>query len=543
MSSIVTSILSSTVGLLWNKVRDSTADKLKDGDVADAEIRKIVVADLDDITSNIDGISTPTLLASYDFLREGIDLLNVSLDESNPEQKASGTQDKSDEPSSDIPSVYFNQAVKLTRAMEKLKINSGEEFKTAKKRFEVARMTATTAFRNEAFSIEDRIFAAKLQIVSEILEHLDSPETAITGCLSFLKTLHSLPAIQEVFTVYLNGGVKSLFNKVKRVENVKSVMLINYVLFQYVWKFSSRHLFEVSACMPTIELSTSSFYPIINWYEISTRKSMGEELPTLNYYPPNTKFLDEKIEPYKSAVNSQGDVLTLSLCDDNIIFILKTGKLTRVEVPEFGRYFPLALAVDINDNVYVVSMFLNGGFLLTILDENFNVKAENRLDSFQTEDASRKVRIAICENNDIILQEPGFFYVFDKTGQFKYNFKHELSLGFSLSISQQNEIMIPTRDHTAVEIYTKEGSLKRTIKVPDDHEVLSVAFHYVVCKILVLTMVRKSNFCFILRYPEAGEELKILSLFDSGKHERYSRLLSHPNGSVVVVREESITYL
>ena len=33
MSSIVTSILSSIVGLLWNKARDMTAAKLKDGDV------------------------------------------------------------------------------------------------------------------------------------------------------------------------------------------------------------------------------------------------------------------------------------------------------------------------------------------------------------------------------------------------------------------------------------------------------------------------------------------------------------------------------
>ncbi|XP_028412231.1 MAM and LDL-receptor class A domain-containing protein 1-like [Dendronephthya gigantea] len=94
MSSIVTGILSSTVGLLWNKVRDSTADKLKDGDVTDAEIREIVVRELNDIKSKIDGLSRSTLLASYNFLEEGVELLSVSLDKSNPEQKASETQDE-----------------------------------------------------------------------------------------------------------------------------------------------------------------------------------------------------------------------------------------------------------------------------------------------------------------------------------------------------------------------------------------------------------------------------------------------------------------
>jgi hypothetical protein len=61
---------------------------------------------------------------------------------------------------------------------------------------------------------------------------LESPETAITGCLLSLK---SLPAIQEIFTVNLNGGVRSLLNlgKAERVENVKSVKLIKYVLFNF----------------------------------------------------------------------------------------------------------------------------------------------------------------------------------------------------------------------------------------------------------------------------------------------------------------------
>ena len=44
MASIVTKILSSTVGLLVNKARDSAAAKLKDGDVShftDAKIREL----------------------------------------------------------------------------------------------------------------------------------------------------------------------------------------------------------------------------------------------------------------------------------------------------------------------------------------------------------------------------------------------------------------------------------------------------------------------------------------------------------------------
>ena len=152
MSSIVTSILSSTVGLLWNNVQDTTADKLKDSDVTDAEIRKFVIRELNDIKSEIGGLSRETLLASCNFLQEEVDLLNVSVDKSNPKQKASETKDEPVEPSSVIQSGILNQAIEIPCAVEKLKINSDREFETARKRFEKARETATTAFRtNQPF--------------------------------------------------------------------------------------------------------------------------------------------------------------------------------------------------------------------------------------------------------------------------------------------------------------------------------------------------------------------------------------------------------
>ena len=183
-------------------------------------------------------------------------------------------------------SEILDEALVLSHAMKEVKINSDRDFESAKKRFEEARTRATDVFFNEALSAKDRILAAKIRIVSEILEYLESPETAITGCLSFLKKLHSLPAIQETFLVYLDGGMKSLLNKSERVENVRSVMLINYVLFQYVSKFSSIKYSAVLA-WPTIKLDDRSFNPILNWQDISTRKSMARQPVWVKNFPTN----------------------------------------------------------------------------------------------------------------------------------------------------------------------------------------------------------------------------------------------------------------
>jgi hypothetical protein len=161
------------VGLLWNKARDTTAYKLKDGDTTDEKIREIVVRELNDFNSKLDGLSRKELLSSYGFLKEGVNLLNASLDKSNDDEH-NETQDNHDETSTmlDGAECILNQTLELSRAVGKLKTQSDKEFESARKRFEEARKTATHAFFNEALSIKDRIFAAKLRVCSEILECL-----------------------------------------------------------------------------------------------------------------------------------------------------------------------------------------------------------------------------------------------------------------------------------------------------------------------------------------------------------------------------------
>ena len=127
---------------------------------------------------------------------------------------------------SGVESEILNEALQLSHAIENVKIYSYKEFDSAQKRFGEARKTATYAFWNEALCIKDRIFAAKLRIISEMLEYLDHPETAITGCLSFLKKLHCLPVIEEMFSVYLNRGLKSR-DRERKIYNVAQLCAIS----------------------------------------------------------------------------------------------------------------------------------------------------------------------------------------------------------------------------------------------------------------------------------------------------------------------------
>ena len=549
MSSIVTGILSSTVRLLWNKTRDKTAEKLREGDVADAKIREIVVRELNDIKTKLDCMSRKDLLSSYTFLQEGVDVLNVALNKSNLQQKALPNETKDDggqtsTMSSTVGAGVLNEVLKLSHAVGKIKLDSNKEFETARKRFEDARRKATEAFCNEALSIKDRIFAAKLRIVSDILECLDSPDTAIASCLSFLKKLHSLPAVQQTFDVYINGGVKSLMSKAERVDNVKSVMLVNYVLFNYVLKFGGKN--PALQCWPTVEIPERSFHPICDWMLISQRKSMGKELDQ----HPGRVELDEKISRYRAAhVNSRSEVIVLAFCG-SVKVISITGESKTVELPDPKEFYSVALAVDKNDKVYVIRRRKRptvpgdsySYYALCLLDENYNVINTCPL-SFLRELPGGYMTIKINKSNDIIIRQykDPVAYICDNVGQLKHKFE---TTNFDctpiLSISEKNEIITSHGSHMQVEIYTEEGNLKSTMKLPEDHEVLSVAFHHVLSEIIALTSNYSDGSYFLLNYSESGE-LKTTAFVC--RNCRDIAITSHPSGPFVVVTRESITFI
>ena len=156
-----------------------------------------------------------------------------------------------------------------------------------------------------ALSITDRVLATKYWVISSILEHLDSPEITIPKCLFLLRELHSEQSVYEIFSVYLSR-TKSLFGNDERIEIIKSVMLINYVLFEFNLKFSSCEDTDMDMFIwpVTIELSNGrSFNPILDWREVATRKSMGDHLSELD--DPYKLLIETKVIPVLSASNNR----------------------------------------------------------------------------------------------------------------------------------------------------------------------------------------------------------------------------------------------
>ena len=91
-------IVNSTIGLLCNKVRDYTAQRLNEGDINNSELSQITVREIDDIKTKLDALSRKDLLASLSFLRDGVNQLYIFLEKygkscENPNTSQAHTED------------------------------------------------------------------------------------------------------------------------------------------------------------------------------------------------------------------------------------------------------------------------------------------------------------------------------------------------------------------------------------------------------------------------------------------------------------------
>ena len=244
MSSLITAVFKATIGLLVNKGRDKLAEKLNEGDVTDQKFRGLIVREIDEIKSKLDGLARKDLLASISLFKEGIVLLYELFD-------ATACVEQFD----------------TAKEMRKLDISALDEsakrkLGRAKERFEEARVEAIKAFNNEALKLPDRLLAMQYRLMATILETVDNPSDALAACRVCLDELHQVPAVKEYFKVELEEGLRlrARFNKDERRQIIFSVCHANRVIYDVMSMLGSVKRWT----LPYIETGKEKVDPLRN---------------------------------------------------------------------------------------------------------------------------------------------------------------------------------------------------------------------------------------------------------------------------------------
>ena len=556
MSEVVTGVVKLTFGVLANKIRSGIAERLKDGDATDEECRRLIVRELDDIKSKLDGLARKDLLSSLCFLKEGVNglyqsLLQMDSNENTAESTGQATLLEAASSRDTGPDSPINEAIALINTITSLKIRSNDHFKSAIESFKLAREKATEAFCNEALSIEDRIQASQIRMMARIFEKLEHPEASASDCLQYIQELHAIGAIQEIFSVLIDGGIKSRFNKTKRLNNASSVQVMNQVLFEFVKKFTQPSLLARISAWPTILLGEEAYHPVFGEDRL-IEKLKGTGMQVMSPLGSDFIFSDEIYDSaYYSVVNSKGDIVARTSNKHTFKVFKRSGESrTLCEVPneEHAPEYVDAMDIDAEDNLYVITSsrdrdFQLWSFKLSVFDENGNKKHESPLSFLQS--SFKSVHMAINKDGKIAILIYKFKILY--TGNIcveQNSFKMDKMLSLieghssyvtnvSIRFSDFNETKILVAVHDTVYIYTEDGQVQRKVTIPKEHRsIKSVAINHVTKRILV-----KTSQPSLLSFSETGELIDNLCLEWSRKWIRQVQLKSHPNGPIALVSD------
>ena len=523
MSVIITAVFKATMGWLVDKCRDEAAKKLKDGDITDQQFRGIIIREIDDLRSKLDGLSRKDLLASISFFREGVELLYEVFEDTRSRSKYGA----------DAAQAACAETVSLTEGMKHLELTKSATRKLAdaKKRFESARERATDAFSNEALSPNDRILSMQYRVMATVLEKIDHPEDVLAPCKVCIEELNSLPVVQRSLREQLKTGfraVKSLFNKEERRKIISGVCLVNRVAFNVIRTVPVKELFPKWLMIDTGEEKVDLLRdPRVR--EILCKQGMEN----CSISPRILSHDGEEEHGLKMvsdiATNSSRQYI-LAYVDFTIKVFDNSGKFVQgfrlpPLIDDSGKQLwiktsVIRLATDMNDNIYVL------------------VSEESRMGSYwifkfnKTADQHHKFRVerisfdfelcklSVSDSGKVVVlkgersKEYGIVDVYETNGQLVCSFGQQI-LSYPCDITTVSDgrvMMMQGQDPRVVHIFSEQGDhlnkfcLQRPLFSP------KIVFHRESQQVAVVNTKIFSDKLYIEIYTKDGEFLRSISI-------------------------------
>ncbi|XP_020915066.1 uncharacterized protein LOC110252583 [Exaiptasia diaphana] len=228
--------------LIESRIREQVLFDLKETDVVGQHFREFFIKQLEEIKEKLDGLARVDLLASLNFFKDGITLLNGHLDKVTIQDSS---RDHEDTESFSSNLAKGLAALGFTTTMtgpDDAQIVGPDQTDSsfiveAKEKFDKAIECAVKAISNDTLKLNDRIFAARLRMIGTILKHIDDNSISLTLCKSYIRQLNSIPEVLNNVRVHFNKGVGAAMRKTlyadERNELVWSVISINRVLWNY----------------------------------------------------------------------------------------------------------------------------------------------------------------------------------------------------------------------------------------------------------------------------------------------------------------------
>ena len=502
MSSIATAVYKLTIGWLVDKSRDKAAEKLKDGDVTDQKFRALIVREIDDIKSKLDGLSRKDLGSSISSFKEGIMLLYEVFNKARirNEYCAATTQA--------VCAEAFTLAEDMTMLdFTDLDESARKKLSSAKERFKHAREKASEAFNNEALKISDRILAMQYRVMATILEKVDNPEDALGPCGVCIEELNSLSVVQSSFDVQLKRGiqaVRSLVGKDERRKIISSVCHVNRVIYDVTQTMGKGvHLWV----WPAVDIGEDKVDPLRDERLVTVLRKQGIEHCCVTPWSFGQEGEEEHRlkKPCGIATNSSGqfivgDINDVKMFDPNGQFI-QHFSLPNDDVETELDIFDVA--TDNQDNIYALVKCEK-----TESVEFVVYKFSNTADlhhKFPVWDGGWPHGLTVT-NSKVLVLSSSSVSVYDTDGLFVRSFgKGTFEKTSDITAANDGRVMVVERDDSCVHIFSEDGDYLDKFKLQGRYYFPGIAFHMSSEHVVIAATKEEESVVFVEVFTKDGE--------------------------------------
>ena len=482
MSSLVTAVFKATIGFVVKKGRDTAAEKLKEGDITDHKLRDMIVREIDDVKSKLDGLARKDLLAAIDFFEEGIVLLHDVVQ------------------SKILPSSNSRKN-SLAKTIRNLTLSDLDESKatalsSAKKRFGDARKKATEAFNDEALKPSDRVLAMGYRVMATILEAVDNPSAAITSCRMCIERLHSLPVVQNCFHVELKGSFRGRFSKDERREIISAVCRLNRVVYDVMFMtcgFGNKEVSGIPQMWPSVEIDhgKAKINPLLESKVAKTLHKLGIKHCSLQWSFGQEGEEEHKLkEPWGITTTTQGHFIVADYKDANVKVFDNYGRFLYLFRPVTDEETTVVsvhdVATDENDNIYVLVTIKNP----ESDEEESNVYMKTLKTTMSLKEGFKSwswtwSSLAVTENNEVLVRGglvggQHVVDIYNTDGLLVRRFEvGKFEVASAIADANDSCVIVSSSSHDSyfVNTFSKKGKRLRQFKVERSFHYPQTTFH------------------------------------------------------------------
>ena len=504
MSAIITGVFKATIGLLVNKGRDRVAERLKDGDVTDQQFRGLIVREIDDVKSKLDGLARKDLLASISFFKEGMELL----------YEAFGIIRSRREYGADSVQAACAKALSLTKGMRNVEFTDLDEsvatnLTNAKKRFKRARERATDAYWNEGLTTSDRILAMQYRVMATILETIEKPAYAIAPCKVCIEELNGLPVVQNTFRVQRKTGIKAVsgfFNKEERRKMISGVCHVNRVVYD-VQSVLGKGTLE----WPTVDTGEEKVDPLRDEIVTKALSEKGMEHCCVTPFSFGQEGEKEHKLKYPTgiATNSRGQFI-VAYGDSSVKVFNSSGKfVTHFRLPTDRNLRQICdVAIDMNDNIYALTkpLWPVNERAIWIKLKTADLQHKFFLREMDEEDWHLN-RLSVSDTGKVVvLRQPGEYYaveIYETDGQFVCSFGKQFFVAWDITSVSDGRVMVAER--RCVHIFSEQGDYLNKFDLQGFFTCSKIAFHRASERVVVAGVEEEKELLHVQIYSKDGK--------------------------------------